>query len=363
MEFTIVSSMRFMSLSLLVIAVLSPCVLARKWNDTGKGTIIFEEAWTVPELIDQTAGTAPPVGQTLTDLQDNLLDIHNQRLARMDASGVDFMVLSCAAPCIQGISDNQTAAAMATKVNDDLAAAIANNTMRFGAFATLDMHDPAGAAAELERVVNKYGFLGALINDYQQTGADNSTLLYYDQPAYDVFWQKAQDMDVPVYLHPRPPAPVMTALEYAHSPWIIGSPQQFAVMLSNHIMGITANGVFDRFPNLKLVVGHLGERIPSDLWRIDDQINRERSVGMPMQQTVTYYWKKNIWETTSGNFATVLLAEHAETIGIDRILYSVDYPYVPMEQGAAWFNNLTLSQETRENLARNNAISLLGLNK
>ena len=102
------------------------------------------------------------------------LDIHNQRLAAMDANGVDFMVLSCAFPCVQGFSDPDTAAALAVQVNNILAADIANNTMRFGAFAALSMHDPVIAAQELNRTVKELGFLGALINDYQQSGADNS---------------------------------------------------------------------------------------------------------------------------------------------------------------------------------------------
>ena len=120
------------------------------------------------------SNVAPPVGQTNAELQANLLDIHNQRLADMDANGIDFMVLSCASPCVQGISDPDTAAAMAVEVNNVLASSIANNTMRFGAFATVAMHDPQAAAIELNRTIKELGFLGVLLNDYQQSGADNS---------------------------------------------------------------------------------------------------------------------------------------------------------------------------------------------
>ncbi|TDL26327.1 hypothetical protein BD410DRAFT_578975 [Rickenella mellea] len=251
------------------ICVFLSAVQARKWNDTGKGAIILEESWAIPDIIATTNNLVLPAGLTLAQLQADLLDIHNQRLAAMDASGIDFMVLSCITPCVQGISDPAAAAALATKINNEMAAAISNNTMRFGGFASLSMHDPAAAAQELNRTVVEFGFLGALLNDYQQSGPDNATLLYYDQPAYDVFWSMAQTLDVPVYLHPRIPIPQITALEYAHSPFLIAAPQEFAVTLSNHIMGITANGVFDRFPRLKFIVGHLGERIPSDLGRID----------------------------------------------------------------------------------------------
>ncbi|KAF8519704.1 amidohydrolase 2 [Gautieria morchelliformis] len=338
-------------------------VNARVWNDTGKGSIIFEEAWTIPELIDQQDGTAPPLSQSLDQLKANLLDIHNQRLAEMDASGVDFMVLSCASPCVQGISDPIAAAELATSINDQLAASISNNTMRFGAFATLAMHNASVAAQELNRTVTELGFLGALLNDYQQSGPDNATLLYYDQPEFDVFWQMVTDLDVPVYMHPRVGISQLTALQYQHSIFLNGPQQEFAVSLSTHVMGLCTNGIFDRFPTAKVIVGHLGERITSDLFRIDEQLARRVPEGMPMLRNLSSYWRTNLFETTSGNFATPLLAFHTEQIGLDRILYSVDYPYIDMAEGAAWLKTLPLSSSELIGLQRGRAIELLGLNK
>ncbi|TDL23599.1 amidohydrolase 2 [Rickenella mellea] len=337
-------------------------VQARKWNNTGKGSIVLEEAWTIPEFVAQASVSVPPPGQTTAQLEANLLDIHNQRLAAMDLHGIDFMVLSCAAPCIQGISDPNTAATFATKVNDELASAIANNTMRFGGFASLSMHDPAAAAKELNRTVFEHGFLGALLNDYQQSGPDNTTLLYYDQPEYDVFWSMAETLDVPVYLHPRFPIAQITALEYAHSPFILGPVNEFQVTLSNHILGIIANGVFDRFPRLKFIVGHLGERIPSDLVRIDEHISRQKSRGLPMLKNASDYWRSNIFETTSGNFATPLLKFHADAIGLDRILFSIDYPFETISEGTNWLDTIPLSAKDKLRLAREGAIELLKLN-
>jgi 2,3-dihydroxybenzoate decarboxylase len=174
------------------------------------------------------------------------------------------MVLSCATPCIQGISDPAAAAELAVKVNNELAASIANNTVRFGGFASLAMHNATLAAQELNRTVKELGFLGALINDYQQSGPDNgscsfhrfkfmvaetlvnvATLLYYDQPEYDVFWQMVADLDVPVYLHPRVNIAQINVLMYQHCPFINGPAQEFAVTLSNHILGFCANGIFE----------------------------------------------------------------------------------------------------------------------
>ncbi|KAJ7756975.1 amidohydrolase 2 [Mycena metata] len=286
----------------------------------------------------------------------------------MDANGVDYMVISCATPCVQGISDPVAAASMARSINDQLAASIANNTLRFGGFASLAMHNATVAAQELRRTVVELGFLGAMLNDYQQAGPDNETFLFYDQPEYDVFWSTVTELDVPVYFHPRLyPAELLTLL-YGHAPWLedlVG--QEFAVTLSTHIMGLMTNGVFDRFPSLNIIVGHLGERIPSDLWRIDDQLARQIPAGMPMLKNLSSYWRSNVFETTSGNFATDLLHFHSTQIGLDRILYSVDYPYAPIEQGAEWLDSLesskTLSSDDLLALKRGLAVEVLHLNR
>ncbi|KIJ45915.1 hypothetical protein M422DRAFT_66939 [Sphaerobolus stellatus SS14] len=352
-----------LSLTIIVVSAFIPGITGRKWNNTGKGSIIFEEAWTVPELLWQSSDVSPPANQTTEDLLANLLDIHNQRLASMDATGVDFMVLSCATPCVQGFSDPATAEEIATSVNNQLAAAISNNTMRFGAFAALSMHNASQAAQELKRAVNELGFLGALINDYQQSGADNTTLLYYDQPEYDVFWAMVEELDVPVYMHPRANIAQLQALEYQHAIWIASSVQGFAATLSTHILGLCANGIFDRFPKLKIIIGHSGERIPSDLVRIDEQLRRQFAKGLPMNGTVTSYWETNLFETTSGNFATNLLFFHIGEIGLNRITYSVDYPYVSMEEGANWVKTLPLKENDLMHFQRESAIKLLGLDK
>jgi len=281
----------------------------------------------------------------------------------MDENGIDYMVLSCAQPCIQGISDPVDAANMAINVNNQLAALISNNTARFGGFASLSMHNATEAAQELRRSVQELGFLGALLNDYQQSGPDNATLLFYDQPEYDVFWQMATDLDVPVYLHPRTNIAQIAALLYKHAPFIRGPVEEFAVTLSNHILGLCTNGVFDRFPKLKIIVGHMGERLPSDQFRTDEQLARDRSSGLTMLRNASSYWQTNIFETTSGNFATPLLKFHIDQIELDRILYSVDYPYASIEEGNAWVNSLSkvLSKKDLASLKREAAAKLLRL--
>ncbi|KAF9476900.1 amidohydrolase 2 [Pholiota conissans] len=343
--------------------VFSPCLFARKIRNTG-GTIVFEEAWTIPALLGQTSNTTAAQGGTNDELKANLLDIHNQRLQQMDTNKIDFMVLSCASPCIQGIADPDAAAEMAITVNNALADAISNNTERFGAFASLAMQNATTAAAELTRAVKELGFLGVLLNDYQQSGPDGLTPLYYDQPEYDIFWQTLSDLDVPFYLHPRTDIPSILNFQYAHAPFLKGPAQQFAATLSGHVLGICVNGVFDRFPKAKLIVGHFGERVPSDLVRIDAELIRQLPLGLPMQKNVTTYWHENIFETSSGNFATDLLKFHIGQIGLDRIMYSIDYPFVNIPQGTTWVNTLphgVLNKREFESFSRGLAIELLHL--
>ncbi|KAG6868484.1 hypothetical protein C0993_002249 [Termitomyces sp. T159_Od127] len=202
-----------------------------------------------------------------------------------------------------------------------------------------------------------------MLNDFQQSGPDNTTLLYYDQPEYDEFWQTVTELDVPIYFHPRSNIARVQTLLFDHAPFLKGAPEEFAVTLANHILGLCTNGIFDRFPNLKIIVGHLGERIPSDLFRIDEQLAKSRPDGLMMQRNVTSYWHTNIYETTSGNFATSLLQFHIGQIGIDHILFSVDYPFVLIAEGAAWVESLedVLNEKDLRSLKRGLAMQLLHL--
>ncbi|KAK0186120.1 amidohydrolase 2 [Armillaria mellea] len=280
----------------------------------------------------------------------------------MDEFGIDFMVLSCAQPCVQGVSDPETAAAMAVNLNI-LADLISNNTLRFGAFAALSMHNASVAAQELNRTVNELGFLGALVNDHQQSGSDNDTLLYYDQPEYDEFWQMVTDLDVPVYFHPRTNVQLISSLVYSHGFGLKGPAQEFAATLSTHILGLCTNGVFDRFPTLKIIVSHLGERLPSDLFRTDEQLLRQVPLGIPMQRNASSYWLTNLYKTTAGNFATPLLQFHKSQIGLDRIMHSIDYPFALISEGQEWVNGLAdlLTSEELLGLKRGTAIKILKL--
>ncbi|KAE9407414.1 hypothetical protein BT96DRAFT_971371 [Gymnopus androsaceus JB14] len=313
-----------------------------KWHDTGKGSIAIEEAWTIPEL----SVNVPEAGLTVAELNSDLFDIYDQRLTRMDENGVDFMALSCSSPCIQGISDPATAESMAISLNNQLAAQIYNDvfhpniTGRFGAFAALSMHNASAAAVELRRACTRTGIPGS-----------TDTLLFFYQPEYDVFWETVTELDVPVYFHPRNNIAPISTLFYNQVPWLKGPAQEFSATLSTHVLGLC----------------HMGERIPSDLDRIDKSLAEQKSNGMPMLLNVSTYFHTNIWETCSGSFNPSLLEFHRKEIGLERMMYSIDYPFVQMEDGKAFLNELeegrVLTREEMRQFTRETAIGLLKLNE
>lgn len=131
------------------------------------------------------------------------------------------------------------------------------------------MHDPKQAADELRRVVKEYGFKGVLVNDTQRAGGDGDDMIFYDQPEWDIFWSTVTELDVPFYLHPRNPTGTIHAKLWAARSWLVGPPLSFAQGVSLHLLGMVTNGVFDRHPKLQVVIGHLGEHLPFDLWRIN----------------------------------------------------------------------------------------------
>jgi 2,3-dihydroxybenzoate decarboxylase len=191
------------------------------------------------------------------------------------------------------------------------------------------MHDAKQAATELRRAVKELGFLGAILNDFQtvsHAGGDD-TFKLYDQPEYDAFWSVVQELDCPIYIHPRMPDATIEKLLYADRKGVIGSPWSFATGVSLHTLGLCCNGVFDRFPRVQVIIGHLGERIPYDIWRLDSRLERlQRPRGVTGKKTIRYYMTHNVHITTSGHFNTNSLKCALGEVGVDRIMYAIDYP-------------------------------------
>jgi 2,3-dihydroxybenzoate decarboxylase len=228
-----------------------------------KGKIAIEECWTIPETFNSFNPTSfAGKGVIGDDLNANLLDIYQQRLQQMDENEVDMMVLSLNAPGCQNIPDQAASEHLASLANDRLETEILKNPKRFAGFAALSMHDPGQAAKELSRcMTEKRGFLGAMINDYQSCGQDGQGMLYYDDPRYDVFWKAANDLKAPVYIHPRPSNKLIHELMWKGRPWLDFSALGYANRVNMHVLGIITAGVLDRFPDLKLVIGHMGEHM------------------------------------------------------------------------------------------------------
>ncbi|EXJ55321.1 2,3-dihydroxybenzoate decarboxylase [Cladophialophora yegresii CBS 114405] len=252
--------------------------------------------------------------------------------------------------------------ALAIEINDYVAATIKDMPDRFGAFATLSMHDPESAAKELRRCVTEYVFKGALVNDTQPAGLDGDEMIFYDDPSWDTFWATVAELDVPFYLHPRNPTGSHYEKLWAQRKWLIRPPLSFAQGVSLHLLGMVTNGVFDRHPNLKVIIGHLGEHIPFDLWLINHWFEDvKKPLGLSCKKTIREYFAQNIWITTSGHFSTPTLRYCIEEIGVDRILFSIDYPFESFPDACNWFDAVDLDTADKIKIGRDNAKKLLKL--
>lgn len=232
-----------------------------------KGTIAVEEAIIDPAGLSSLAqwqsilSPAKDQKTTLSAHSQRLLDIHDQRLASMDAEGVEYMLLSLTSPGAQGESDQQKAEETARVANDYLSGEVKKNPQRFGALAALSMHDPVQAAQELKRAVKELGMFGGLVNDFQSTGLEGEGKEYFDTAKYDAFWQVVQELDVPIYFHPRYriKQDLGPETKYGTRTHLLGAGVSFHLDLSWHVYAVCSSGVLDRFPGVRIVVGHLGE--------------------------------------------------------------------------------------------------------
>jgi 2,3-dihydroxybenzoate decarboxylase len=276
----------------------------------------------------------------------------------MDAHGIEVAVLSLNSPAVQAIPDAAAAIAVARRANDALASAIATRPDRFAGFAALPMQDPDAASAELLRGVRELGLKGALVNGFSQIGSPDR-VIYYDDPKYAAFWATVEELDVPFYLHPRDPLLAREPIYDGH-PWLRGPAWAFGAETSLHALRLMTSGLFDRHPRLQLILGHLGEGIPYNVWRLDHRI-RKGPRGIPARRRATDYLRANVHLTTSGNFSTSTLEAAIAEMGVDRIMFSVDYPFERTVDAVGWVAALGLSEADRAALASENARTLLKL--
>jgi gamma-resorcylate decarboxylase len=294
------------------------------------------------------------------DIERRLLD-PELCLREMDFAGIELCVMSLTSPGVQSVIDKQQAAALAREVNDYAASFTRKHPDRFSAFAAVALQDPGTAADELERAVSDLGFKGALINGYSNIGPDEAVMYLDEQPVWE-FWERVSKLNVPVYLHPREPLASQTRAIRGY-PELVGSAWAFTYETASHAIRLMLSGIFDAYPNLQLILGHLGEGLPYLLprmqHRLDEQRDGER--GAKAKKRASHYFRSNFWLTTSGHYHSRPLLEAVEQIGDDRILFSVDYPYEQMAEAARWFDELLVANELKERIGRENANTLLKL--
>jgi 2,3-dihydroxybenzoate decarboxylase len=286
-----------------------------------------------------------PIGEKIQDLT-------GVRIKEMDEAGIDMQVLSLGAPATQRL-DASIAADFSRTLNDRLHKTVQANPTRFAAFAALPTADPKASADELERTVTKLGFKGAMIH-----GLSNGR--FVDEKDFWPIFERAEALDVPIYIHPA--APDATVIdryykEYVTSfPAILNAGWGFTVETGTQTVRLVLSGVCEKYPKLKIIVGHLGEGIPFLLWRIDQAMSRPGNVDAASFREI---FCRNFWITTSGNFSDPALLCSVQELGVDRILFAVDWPFVDNKLAVDWATRVPLCQEDREKILAGNAQRLL----
>ena len=325
-----------------------------------KGKIGLEEHFAIESTLDDSRPFVPL--HLWPEARARLLDFQQQRIAQMDAWGMEMMLLSLNAPAVQAIPDRAQAIDIAVRSNDLMAGEIVKNPTRFQGLAALALQDPDHACRELERCVKDLGFRGILVNGFSQID-DPENCVYLDDPRYRPFWALVEQLDVPFYLHPRNPIPSWGKM-YKGAEWLLGPKWAFGNETAVHALRLMGSGLFDEHPNLKIIIGHMGEGIPFSLWRID---NHNAWMKMPLPYPAKYplrhYFQKNFWITVSGNFCTPSLVNTIMEIGTDRILFSTDWPFENVDHAAIWFDNLDISDADKEKIGRTNAAKLFKLDQ
>lgn len=321
-----------------------------------KNKIALEEHFAIELTIGDSEVYARP--EVWAGVKSNLLDFEQQRIEQMDAWGTEYAILSLNSPAVQAIADPRRAVEVARRANEVLAEQAARRPTRFGGFAALPMQDPEAAARELERCVKEFGFHGFLVNGFSQVG-DERTVVYYDAPRFADFWAAAAAFGKPFYMHPRDPLPAREPI-YDGAHWLTGPTWAFAVETSIHALRLMSSGLFDRHPGLQMILGHFGEGIPFNIWRVDHILRKGRR-GMPCEKQIGDYLRSNVHITTSGNFRTPTLLATMLEVGSDRIMYSVDYPFEKHEDAARWFDHCEISENDRLKIGRDNARKLFKL--
>lgn len=318
------------------------------------GKVAVEEHFVCPEH-EEYVSKVWMSPETHRAMIGRLSDIGGRRLEEMDANGIDIAVLSLVTEGVQAEPDAARAILKASRANDVLATIIEQYPERFAGLATVALQDPDEAIKELERSVKELGLKGVCVNGFTTTGDAGE---YYDHPKFLPFWQCLEELNVPLYLHPRYPLPSQRGI-YEGRPELLGSTWGFGVETATHALRLITSGLFDRVPKAQVILGHLGETLPFTLHRMQGRMKALR--GTELEKPVTQYLQENFYIATSGNFHTPTLLGALMEIGADRVMFAVDYPFEEMGDAAGWFDGVPIAPHDREKIGRENACRLLSL--
>ncbi len=314
--------------------------------------IATEEAFVIPEVLnpmrDRAAAEAydPDLyfwsrAREGSPLERRLLDMDEERLAIMDEHGVDVQLISLASTGVQ-MYDPATATSLAALANDRLAEAIARHPARYAGLAAFAPQDPAGAAREIERAMTALGMNGLLVNSH--TNGE-----YLDDPKYWPILEAAEALGAPLYIHPRAPSPAMVApyLSYTleHAIW------GFQAETGLHAVRLIVGGIFDRFPKLKVILGHMGEGVPYWLTRIDQMHAAFQAPERPkLERKPSDYFLRNFAITTSGMNTPAAVRYCLEVLGSERIMFAIDYPFCDTAEAVAAMDAIEMSEADKANI-------------
>ena len=317
--------------------------------------IALEEAFWISDLGEEThpfGHLTPRNAEWVNHVQTRLIDLEDQRLREMDENGVDVQVLSLTSPGVQAHTETDSAIRDARTSNEVLAAAVNRHPERFVGLAALPTQDPTAAVAELDYAVTKLGLRGALINDH--TGG-----VFLDGPEYDPLWAKLQELDVPLYIHPNAISAqslkVLSGYEY-----LSGGSYGWSVSVAGHALRLIYGRVFDRFPGVTVILGHMGEFLPFQTSRLDSR-HANLTLTDPPAKMPSQYFRDNFMITTSGVHSHSALVAAIDAVGIDNVMFAIDYPYEDTPVATKFLNTAPLSKSDLEQVAYRNAERVLHL--
>ena len=330
--------------------------------------IATEEAWAPPSLLEtyRTMAAKKSIDDpgfialwnrlgSRGQLVERLGNIGERRIADMDASGIDVQILSLTSPGVQ-VFDAPTATSLAVETNDQLVEAIRRYPTRFAGLAAVAPQDPASAVKEIDRAVRTLGLKGVIINSHTR-----GELL--DDPKFWEIFEAAESLDVPIYIHPQAPPKAMIGPYVERG--LEGALWGFGAETGLHVLAIIRSGALDRFPRLRLVVGHLGEALPFWLYRLD-YMNKTARPGIRTDETklarrISDYMKENVFITTSGMAWAPAITFVQSVIGIDRVMYAMDYPYQFELYEVDATDDVPISDDEKKKLFQSNAERVFSL--